>query len=60
MSYPDIIPQLEKGAEIYIDDGRIKLEVIGRSKSGVMTKVLVGGDIKPRKGFYAQGISLRS
>jgi pyruvate kinase len=58
INYPDIIPQLEKGAEIYIDDGRIKLEVIGKSKNGVMTKVLVGGDIKPRKGFYAQGISL--
>lgn len=58
INYPDIIKQLKNGAEIYIDDGRVKLEVKEKTKDGVMAKVLVGGDIKPRKGFYAQGISL--
>ncbi len=58
VNYPDIINQLQKGAEIYIDDGRIKLEVKGKTEKGVMAKVLVGGEVKPRKGFYAQGIAL--
>jgi pyruvate kinase len=58
INYPDIIKQLEKGAEIYIDDGRIKLEVIRKTREGAVAKVIVGGDVKPRKGFYAQGISL--
>lgn len=58
INYPKIIKQLKKGAEIYIDDGRIKLEVKDASEHGVIAKVLVGGEIKPRKGFYAQGIAL--
>lgn len=58
INYPSIIKQLERGAEIYIDDGRIKLEVRENTKDGVRAKVLVGGEVKPRKGFYAQGIAL--
>jgi pyruvate kinase len=58
INYPKIIKQLEKGAEIYIDDGRIKLEVRDKTPNGVMAKIMVGGEVKPRKGFYAQGISL--
>jgi len=58
INYPTVIKQLERGAEIYIDDGRIKLEVREKTHEGVVAKVLVGGEVKPRKGFYAQGISL--
>lgn len=58
VNYPGIIKQLEHGAEIYIDDGRIKLEVKRKTDKGVKAKVLVGGEIKPHKGFYAEGISL--
>ncbi len=60
LNYPSIIPQLKKGAEIFIDDGKLKLEVIKESTDEVLAKVLVGGKLNPRKGFSAQGISLAS
>ncbi len=60
LNYPSIVPQLAKGAEIFIDDGKLKLEVVKKSDSSVVAKVLVGGLLKPRKGFNAQGISLAS
>lgn len=60
LNYPSIVPQLKKGAEVFIDDGKIKLEVIEESPTEAKARVLVGGLLKPRKGFNAQGISLAS
>lgn len=60
LNYPSIIPQLRKGAEVFIDDGKLKLEVVEEGNKEVIAKVLVGGLLKPRKGFNAQGISLAS
>lgn len=58
LNHPSIIPQLKKGAEIFIDDGKIKFVVEEESDTTVKAKVLVGGVLHPRKGFNAQGISL--
>lgn len=59
VNYPSIIPQLKKGSEIYIDDGLIKLVVEEEEQDGaVLAKVLVGGKLKPYKGFFGQGIVL--
>lgn len=60
LNYPSIIPQLKKGAEIFIDDGKLKFEVIKESSDEVIAKVIVGGKLNSRKGFSAQGISLAS
>lgn len=60
LNYPSIIPQLKKGSEIFIDDGKLKLEVIAESDTEVKARVIVGGKLLPRKGFSAQGISLAS
>lgn len=58
LNYPSIVPQLKKGAEVFIDDGKLKMEVVKEGKTEVIAKVVVGGLLKPRKGFNAQGISL--
>jgi pyruvate kinase len=58
VNYPDIIRQLKKGAAVYIDDGRLQLEVIKEGKNEAEARVIVGGSLKPNKGFYAEGISL--
>ncbi len=60
LNHPSLVPQLKKGAEVFIDDGKLKLQVIKESPTAVTAKVLVGGLLKPRKGFNAQGISLAS
>lgn len=60
LNQPSLVPQLKKGAEVFIDDGKLKLEVVEEGKEKVIARVLVGGLLKPRKGFNAQGISLKA
>lgn len=58
LNHPSIITILEVGAEVFIDDGTIKLVVERKHETHVETIVLVGGHLKPKKGFSAEGISL--
>lgn len=58
LNYSSIVDILEVGADVYIDDGTLKLVVTKKLEDKVETTVVVGGHIKPRKGFSAEGISL--
>ena len=60
VNYPTIITQLKKGAEIYVDDGKIRMVVIQEGKEKAVAKVVVGGPLISYKGFYAQGLSLEN
>jgi pyruvate kinase len=60
LNHSSIIDILKVGAEVFIDDGTIKLVITKKIESGVETKVLVGGLLKPKKGFSAEGISLET
>ena len=42
---------IKDGAQVFIDDGNIALEVIGRSRLGLKTRVVVGGWLKAYKGI---------
>lgn len=44
-----LIP-IKKGHSIFIDDGNIALEVTGRTKNNLKTKVVTGGLLRPYKG----------
>jgi pyruvate kinase len=58
LNYADIIEMIEPGAEIYVDDGAIKLRADKKTKEGIEAIVTVGGKLLPRKGFLAEGIAL--
>lgn len=60
INHPSLIPQLKKDAEVFIDDGKIKLVITKESRTNVEAEVLVGGHLHSKKGFNAQGISLSS
>lgn len=45
----DLVADLQPGHEIYIDDGKIELEVIKISKNSVRAKVKGGGELGSRK-----------
>jgi len=48
-----------KGAtRVYLDDGNLVLEVVSVSSSSVRTRVLVGGELKPRKSLNLPGARL--
>jgi pyruvate kinase len=58
LNYSDIIDMIEPGAEIYVDDGAIKLRAEKKTKEGIEAVVTVGGPLLSRKGFLAEGIAL--
>src|SRR3984957_18912495 len=58
LNFPSIIDVLQPGAEVFIDDGTIKLVIDKKISDAIETTVLVGGLLKSRKGFSAEGISL--
>jgi pyruvate kinase len=60
LNHPSIVEHLQEGAEVFIDDGAIKLIIDKKSPDTIETTVLVGGPLKPKKGFSAEGISLHT
>lgn len=58
LNFPSIVNILQPGAEVFIDDGTIKLVIDKKIPDAVEATVLVGGLLKPRKGFSAEGIAL--
>lgn len=48
--YQGSLRSIKNGYQIFIDDGNIFLEVIGRAKNRLKTKVIVGGLLKEHKG----------
>jgi pyruvate kinase len=60
VNYPTIIKQLKKGAEIFVDDGKIRMIVEEEGKDKAVARVIVGGPLVSFKGFYAQGIALEN
>jgi len=58
--YDDDVKNIEKGADVYIDDGRIQLRVLGHSGKKLKVKVIQGGDLKERKGVNIPRLKLQS
>lgn len=58
LNFPEIVDSLEIGAEVYLNDGMPKLEVEKKVKGGVVARVVVGGTLKSRMGFSAQGLAV--
>ena len=49
--YRGSLSRIKNGQNIFIDDGNICLEVIGRKNTSLKAKVVVGGLLKPFKGI---------
>jgi pyruvate kinase len=55
----DKLPQVVKsGDTLFINDGLIQLEVLGVKNQDIICKVLVGGELRSRKGLNLPGIEL--
>lgn len=50
VNYPNFAKEVKKGHIVFLHDGRKKLEVLDVKGNDVICKVLVGGDIKGKRG----------
>lgn len=50
ISYPALLKDIQEGEHILLDDGLIKLKVIGRTSKALRARVIEGGLLKSKKG----------
>ncbi len=58
ISYKGLPNDVKIGGKILIDDGLIELEVLEKTETTILTKVLNAGDIKNNKGVNVPGVSI--
>lgn len=58
MPHPEIFAIMEKGMDLLLDDGRLRLRVEKHSKKSAETTVVSGGVLSDRKGVNIPGIML--
>jgi pyruvate kinase len=58
LPHPEIFAVLERGTEILLDDGRVRLQVEKHGKNYAETKVLAGAELSDRKGVNLPGAVL--
>ena len=58
MPHPEIFAALEEGAELLLDDGRLRLVVEKAGKDFAETRVVNGGMLSDRKGVNVPGVVL--
>ena len=51
VNYPHLPKEVEKGHIIFLHDGKKKLEVLDIKGNDIITKILVGGEIKGKRGL---------
>lgn len=57
--YPDLASSVRADSRILIDDGLIELQVVSTNFSDVVTRVVNGGELKPRKGVNLPNVPLK-
>ncbi|MDB5731280.1 MAG: pykA2 [Variovorax sp.] len=58
LPHPEIFAALKPGAELLLDDGRLRLEVESCGADFAETRVVVGGKLSERKGVNVPGVVL--
>lgn len=58
LPHPEIFHALEVGAELLLDDGKLKLKVLSFQHDHALTEVVSGGELSNRKGLNVPGVML--
>ncbi|MBI5029555.1 MAG: pyruvate kinase [Chloroflexi bacterium] len=59
IDFADLPQAVQPGNRILLDDGCIELQAVATGTTDVVTKVITGGDLKPRKGVNLPGVPLK-
>jgi pyruvate kinase len=55
---PEMVAAVDRGCRLLLDDGLLELEVLEKTTTDLVTRVLVGGILGSKKGISAPGITL--
>lgn len=58
LPHPEVFTALRPGAELCLDDGKVRLQVISCGSDFANTRVLVGGSLSNHKGVNVPGVML--
>lgn len=58
LPHPELYSCLEKGTELLLDDGKLRLRVLSWGTDFITTEVIIGGTLSDRKGLNVPGIML--
>ncbi len=58
LPHPEVLAALRPGARLLLDDGKIRLEVVGGDETYAETRVIVGGVLSNRKGVNLPDVNL--
>jgi pyruvate kinase len=58
LPHPEIFAALRAGAELLLDDGKLRLEVLEHGADSALTRVVVGGLLSERKGVNVPSVVL--
>lgn len=58
LPHPEVIKTLKKGDRIYLDDGKVRVEVTSKKEGALVTKVIAGQALSDRKGFNLPDVTL--
>ncbi|MFS0826474.1 pyruvate kinase [Pseudomonas phoenicis] len=50
LPHPEILAALEPGMDLLLDDGKLRLRVVGKHREAIDTEVVDGGELSDRKG----------
>jgi pyruvate kinase len=58
LPHPELYSCLEKGTDLLLDDGKLRLRVLSWGKDFIETEVIIGGILSDRKGLNVPGVIL--
>ena len=58
LPHPEIFAALKPGMTLLLDDGKLRLDVVHCTESSAVTKIVVGGPLRDRKGVNVPGAVL--
>ncbi len=58
VNYKNVLDKINVGANILLEDGLMKLEVIDRDNEDLICKIIRGGTLKSKKGINVPGVHL--
>lgn len=58
LPHPEVIKTMKEGQHIFLDDGKVRVEIVKKGKDWLEAKVVAGKTLSDRKGFNVPGVTL--